>query len=113
MNNVTTLKGTIGHIETINGEKGPFTAVTLYVNESRGKNEAGEKQYKETRFNLVAFNGARDALAEDGVKVGDFVELSGALELRDATIGDVSFKQPTVRIRKHKMLKAKEVKVAA
>jgi hypothetical protein len=106
MNNVSTLKGTIGHIETINGAKGPFTTIALYVSESRGKDAEGNKQYKESRFDLVAFNGVRDAIAEAGLKVGDFVEFSGALELRDRTIGDTNVKVPQVRIRKHKLLKA-------
>jgi len=112
MDNVNTLKGTIGHIKPVTTEKGDFLSLSLYVSESRGKDAEGKKQYNTTRFDLVAFNKAKTDIEEAGLAVGDFVEFTGALELRDAKIGDVTFKQPSVRIRKHKLLKAKVAKAA-
>jgi hypothetical protein len=112
MNNVTTLKGTIGHIKPVAGPNGEFLSLSLYVSESRGKDAEGNKQYKTSRFDLVAFNKAKADIESADLAVGDFVEFSGALELRDAKIGDVAFKQPSIRVRKHKVLKAKVSKAA-
>jgi hypothetical protein len=102
MNNVTTLKGNIGSIKSIEGSNGEFLAIRLAVTESRGK----DAEPKQDWYDLVAFNGAKEQIEADGLKVGDFVEFSGALELRDRTIGDVNVKQAQVRIRKHTLLKA-------
>ena len=103
-NNSFSLTGNIGAIETVAGTKGDFTSVALYVTESQGKNEAGEKQSRTTPFKIVAFNAAREQLAE--MKVGDFVELTGAMDMTK----DYSIK---LRLRKARMIKAKAVAEAA
>jgi len=102
MNNVSTLKGNIGAIKAIPTDNGEFLAIRLSVTESRGKDAAAKQDW----YDLVAFNGAKEKIEEDGLKVGDFVEFTGALELRDRVIGDITVKQAQVRIRKHTLLKA-------
>ena len=104
MNNTFSLKGNIGAIETVAGAKGEFTSVALYVTESQGKDESGTKQTRTTIFQINAFNAAREQLAD--LNVGDFVELSGALDMT----ADYSIK---LRLRKAKMIKAKAVAQAA
>jgi len=109
MNNVSTLKGNIGAIKVIPSEKGDFLAIRLGVTESRGEGNEPKNDW----YDLVAFNGAKEKIEADGLKVGDFVEFTGALELRDRVIEDITVKQAQIRIRKHTLLKAKEGEAAA
>lgn len=103
VNNDFKLKGNIGSITEYPGKNGAFNHVSLYVTESQGVDCDGNPLSKTTKFDVFAFNAAKESLKE--YQVGDFVEMTGALQILSG--------QSSMRLRSVKMLKAKVDRKAA
>lgn len=86
MNNQLVLKGNVGNISFVNVEGySPFVVMSMYVTESLGLEENGNKKYKKTLFHTIGFGKTINKLNDLNIKRGDFIRLEASVNPNQKT----------------------------